>query len=198
MLVPGLFGAEMHDEGQALSLHPDEQHEITATVEKRQREFALGRACAHAALKQLDRDAGPIPRGDNGRPVWPAGIVGSITHTQGYAAALVAAAADFAGLGVDAERIGGVTRDLWPRLFDDGERDLLARQIDPSGLATILFSAKESCHKAGKERVLRFHDLRVTLDENNFTARRGTEAFQGCYAVQGDLVVTAACRSTNG
>jgi len=97
-----------------------------------------------------------------------------------------------------AERIGGVTRDLWPRLFDDGERDLLARQIDPSGLATILFSAKESCHKAGKERVLRFHDLRVTLDENNFTARRGTEAFQGCYAVQGDLVVTAAWRSTNG
>jgi 4'-phosphopantetheinyl transferase EntD len=194
VLVPGLFGAEMHDQGQALSLHPQEQREVAGAVAKRQRDFALGRACAHAALKRLNRDAGPIARADDGAPVWPAGIVGSITHTQGYAAAVVAAAADFAGLGVDAEQAGGVTQDLWPRLFDAGEREMLARQADPSRLAVILFSAKESCHKAGAERVLRFHDLRVTLDENNFTARRGAEAFQGRYVVQDALVVTAAWR----
>jgi 4'-phosphopantetheinyl transferase EntD len=194
ILAPGLFGAELYDEGQALSLHPDEERAVAGAVEKRRREFALGRTCAHAALAQLNRDAGSIARADDGAPVWPAGIAGSITHTQGYAAAVVAAAADFTGLGVDAERIGGVTQNLWPRLFNTGERDELARQSDPSRLATILFSAKEACHKAGRERVLRFHDLHVILGEDTFTARRGAETFQGRYAVQDDLVVTTAWR----
>ena len=193
ILVPGLFGAELYDQRQALPLYPEEECVVAGAVEKRQRDFALGRTCAHTALARMERDAGPIARADDGAPVWPAGIVGSITHTQGYAAA-VAAAAGFAGLGVDAERIGGVTQDLWPRLFDKDERDDLARQPDPSRLATILFSAKEACHKAGRERVLRFHDLRVTLGENTFTAQRGTETFEGRYGAQGDLVVTAAWR----
>jgi len=92
------------------------------------------------------------------------------------------------------ERIGGVTQDLWPRLFGTGERDALARQADASGLATILFSAKEACHKAGRERVLRFHDLHVTLGENRFTAQRGSEAFEGRYTVNDGLVVTVAWR----
>lgn len=194
ILAPGLFGAELYEQGQALPLHPEEGHAVAGVAEKRRRDFALGRACAHAALAQMNRDGGPIGRADDGAPVWPAGIVGSITHTQGYAAAVVAAAADFAGLGVDAERIGGVTQDLWPRLFDAGERDELARHVDPSRLATILFSAKEACHKAGRERVLRFHDLQVMLNESRFAARRGAEVFEGRSAVQGDLVVTVAWR----
>ena len=193
ILVPDQFGAELYDQGQALSLHPDEERAVAGTVEKRRREFALGRTCAHAALAQLNRDGGPIMRAGDGAPVWPAGIVGSITHTQGYAAA-IAAAAGFAGLGVDAERIGGVTQDLWPRLFDNDERDDLVRQPDPSRLATILFSAKEACHKAGHERVLRFHDLHVALGENRFTAQRGSEAFEGRYTVNDGLVVTVAWR----
>jgi 4'-phosphopantetheinyl transferase EntD len=194
ILPPGLFGAELYDEGQALSLHPDEERAVAGAVERRRRDFALGRTCAHTVLAQLNRDRGPIIRADNGAPIWPAGILGSITHTQGYAAAVAAVAADFAGLGVDAERTGGVTQDLWPRLFGTSERDDLARQPEPSRLATILFSAKEACHKAGRERALRFHDLHVTPSESGFTARRGAEAFDGRYAVTEDFVVTVAWR----
>jgi 4'-phosphopantetheinyl transferase EntD len=194
LLVPRLFGAELYDQGQMLPLHPDEERAVAGAVEKRRRDFTLGRACAHAALAQLNRDAGPIGRADDGAPVWPAGIVGSITHTEGYAAAVAAAMADFAGLGVDAERIGGVTSDLWPRLFDAGERDALARQADPLRFATLLFSAKEACHKAGRERVLRFHDLHVALGEGSFTARRGAEGFEGRHAVKDGLVLTLAWR----
>lgn len=192
VLTPGLYGAELFDLGQELPLHPEEERIVAGAAPKRRRDFALGRACAHAALAELDLDKGPIARAGNGAPVWPAGLVGSITHTPGYAAALVARAADFAGLGVDAELVGGVTPDLWPRLFGGGEREALAQRADSSRLATILFSAKEACHKAGRERVLRFHDLHVVPGENHFTARRGTEAFEGRYAVQGDLVVTVA------
>ena len=87
-------------------------------AQKRRRDFALGRACARAALSALGRGDAVIGRDDNGAPQWPAGVLGSITHTKGYAAALVAETHDAGGVGVDAERVGGVTQDLWPRLFD--------------------------------------------------------------------------------
>jgi len=107
VLMPGLYGAELFDLGQELPLHPEEERIVAGAALKRRRDFTLGRACAHAALAELDLDKGPIARAGNGAPVWPAGLVGSITHTPGYAAALVARAADFAGLGVDAELVGG-------------------------------------------------------------------------------------------
>jgi 4'-phosphopantetheinyl transferase EntD len=201
ILAPGLFGAERYDRGQSLSLHPEEERHVAGAAPKRRRDFTLGRACAHAALAEIGRDDGPVLRADDGAPCWPAGLVGSITHTQGYAAALVAQAADFTGLGVDAERLGGVTSDLWPRLFGARERDDLAGRSDPDRAATLIFSAKEACHKAGGERVLRFHDLQVTLDlqaipaDGRFTARRGAQIFEGRFALEGALVLTAAWRA---
>ncbi len=194
VLVPGLFGAELFDHDQALALAPEEACFVAGAAEKRRRDFSLGRACAHAALAKMGRDEGPIAKADNGAPLWPAGLVGSITHTHGYAAALAARAGDFAGLGVDAERIGGVTEDLWPRLFDAGERADLAHIPDPAELATMLFSAKEACHKAGREKVLRFHDLHVVVAGERFTARCGEQQFEGRHAVADGLVLTAAWR----
>jgi 4'-phosphopantetheinyl transferase EntD len=194
ILAPGLFGAELYDLGQSLPLHPEEEKYVASAARKRRRDFAAGRACAHAALAQIGCDQGPILRADDGAPCWPAGLVGSITHTEGYAAALVAHAADFTGLGVDAERLGGVTQNLWPRLFGAAERDELARQADPDRAATLIFSAKEACHKASGERMLRFHDLQVALGDGRFRARRGAQTFEGRFAVEEGLVLTAAWR----
>jgi 4'-phosphopantetheinyl transferase EntD len=194
VLTPGLYGAELFDLGQELPLHPEEERIVAGAAPKRRRDFALGRTCAHAALVRINRDAWPIMRADDGAPVWPAGIVGSITHTEGYAAAIVATAADFAGLGVDAELVGGVTRELWPRLFDIGEQDFLMRHPDPARAATLLFSAKEACHKAGREPVLHFHALQIRLAQEGFTACRGGEEFQGRFAAGRAVALTVAWR----
>jgi 4'-phosphopantetheinyl transferase EntD len=167
---------------------------VAGAVEKRRREFSLGRACAHAALVQLGRDEGPIGRQANGAPRWPAGLVGSLTHTAGYAAAIIASRDDFVAVGLDAERVGGVTPDLWPRLFDADERAWLARQPDTAQAATLFFSAKESVHKAGQEQVLRFHEIHVTLEEHRFLARRNGTEFEGRFAAAGGLVLTLAFR----
>lgn len=194
LLAPGLSGAERYDHDQSLPLHPDEERLVAGAAQKRRRDFALGRACAHAALAQAGCDMGPIGRAPDGAPIWPAGLVGSITHTQGYAAALVARVADFAGLGVDAERLGGVTPDLWPRLFTADEQNYLAQQPDPGRDATIMFTVKEACHKAGGQRVLRFHDFQVTLAGDGFAADRRGEEFQGRFAMDEGLVLTLAWR----
>ena len=114
--------------------------------------------------------------GEGGAPLWPAGIVGSITHTTGYAAALVAEAHLFSGLGVDAERVGGVTQDLWPRLFDAAERDhLTVLECESRAvMATLFFSAKETAYKAWRMKgALAFRDIRITPEPKGFTADRG-------------------------
>lgn len=192
LLAPGLFGAELCDTGQSLHLHPEEERLVAGAAQKRRRDFTLGRACAHAALAQLQQSSGPILKAENGAPCWPAGLTGSITHTKGYAAALAARSCDYAGVGLDAERIGGVTADLWPRLFGPDERDYLLQQPDPDRAATILFCAKEACHKAGGARVLRFLDFQVTLAEGSLVARRGAQDFHGRFGAEGDLVLVLA------
>ena len=194
VLDPGLFGAEAQDKGQPVLLPAQEQALVEKSVQKRQREFALGRACARNALQKLGHGGAVIGRAANGAPLWPQGITGSITHTRDYAAAVVGEARHFSGIGVDAERVGGVTPDLWPRLFDDAERDHLMGlgEADRGRVATLLFSAKEACYKAwGGEGPLAFREIRVTPADGRFTALRLGEILQGRYAVDGDLIVTA-------
>lgn len=192
ILVPELFGAEMLDAGQPLFLSSQEEALVEKAAPKRQREFALGRACAHAALERLGYEPAVIGRSASGAPLWPKGIVGSITHTKDYAAALVGEAQHFLGVGVDAERIGGVTRDLWPRLFDESERDHLLGldgAAQPAA-ATLIFSAKEACYKVWGGR-LGFRDIHVTPAKDSFTAVRSGQTLRGRYVVQEDLMLTA-------
>ena len=192
ILVPDLFGAEMADMGQPVLLFPQEEALVGKAAPKRRREFALGRACAHAALEKLGCEQGVIGRSASGAPLWPKGIVGSITHTKDYAAAVVGEARHFSGIGVDAERIGGVTRELWPRLFDDAERDYL-QNLDEAvrpEIATLAFSAKEACYKVWGGR-LGFRDIHVTPARDRFTAVRAGRRLEGRYAVQNDLMLTA-------
>lgn len=194
ILDPGLFGAEIEDRGQPVLLPALEEALVEKAAPKRRREFALGRACARGALEELGHGGAVIGRSANGAPLWPEGIIGSITHTRDYAAALVGEARLFSGIGVDAERIGGVTQDLWPRLFDDAERDHLMglSQSDRLIIATMFFSAKEACYKAwGGRGALAFREIGVTPANLRFTAVRAGEILQGRYAVDGDLMLTA-------
>ena len=194
ILVPGLFGAQMVDADQPVFLAPQEEVLVAKAAPKRRREFALGRACAHTALSVLGHADTVIGRRENGAPHWPDGVVGSITHTSGYAAALVAEAARFSGLGLDAERLGGVTVKLWPRLFDAGECDYLEKLDEGNRklVATLFFSAKEASYKAwGMKAALSFREIHITRSEGGFTAARSGATLKGRFAVEGDLLLAA-------
>ena len=194
LLAPGIFGAEIEDMGQQVPLHPQEEVLVAKAAPKRRRDFALGRACARAALSDLGQPDAVIGQGENGAPLWPAGVVGSITHTKGYAAALVAKVQQARGLGVDAERVGGVTQNLWPRLFDTDECGRLAMLDDPQQhiFATLFFSAKEAVYKAsGTATALPFRAIRIMPEESGFTAVWSGEIFRGRYVLREDLMVTA-------
>jgi 4'-phosphopantetheinyl transferase EntD len=195
ILAPGILGAEMVDAGQAILLVPEEEALVAKAAPKRRRDFALGRACAHKALTALGHDGVLIGRGEDGAPLWPGGVVGSITHTHGYAAALVADGRDFSGVGLDAERVGGVTQDIWPKVFGVAERDYLeGLDGDERELAaTLFFCAKEACYKAwGVKGTLPFREISVTRAEHRFTATWSDRVLQGRFAVQDDLLLAAA------
>jgi len=195
LLVPGLFGAEIWDEGQAVALHPGEEIHVAQSAEKRRRDFALGRACARAVLADLGHGDAMIAKGEGGAPLWPPGLAGSITHTAGYAAALVGEQSNFAGLGIDAEQVGGVTPDLWPRLFTIAEQDSLRAGPDPLLAATLLFSAKEASYKAwALKGAPGFRDIEIVLEDGGFIAGRAQARLKGCYAVDKGIVLVAAWR----
>lgn len=125
---------------------------IQRSVAKRQAEFLAGRICARAALQQLEGVGFSPAIGEDRAPVWPGHITGSITHSTGRAAAIVAKKAHWRGLGMDlenllnperAERLAGeiLTGPELQRMVAGG-RDQLAM------LVTLTFSVKESLFKA--------------------------------------------------
>jgi 4'-phosphopantetheinyl transferase EntD len=194
ILAPHVFGAEMEDAGQPVSLPPEEEILVANAADKRRRDFALGRACARAALEQSGHSGIVIGKAEDGAPCWPGGVVGSITHAKGYAAALVGDARQFCGIGVDAERLGGVTQELWPRLFHASECRYLSN-LDGAArnlAATLFFSAKESCYKAwAMKGALPFREIHITMEEGGFTAAWSGRTLHGRYAAEGDLMLTA-------
>ncbi len=190
-------------------LFPEEGEIVARAVEKRRREFTTARACARRALAELGVAATAIPSGPRGEPQWPRGIVGSITHCDGYRACAVAAGGEFAVLGVDAEVDAPLPPGVLREIALPEERELLAamarREPGPSW-DRLLFSAKECVYKAWfplAGRWLGFEDARVTIDllQRRFSARllvpgpivagREVRGFSGRWTV-GEGIVAAA------
>jgi len=122
-------------------------------VEKRRVEFSLGRGAAHDAVAALlGVSTQPIGKGRNGEPLWPEGLVGSITHSGNTALAAVGWRTDTDGVGIDLESLPGrVTQDISRRVCTPEER----AWVTETGEALcarlrvrMLFSAKESVYKA--------------------------------------------------
>ena len=143
--------------------------ELKHAAVRRQLHFRAGRFCAREALRRLGSrppSIGPA-RGDDGAPVWPAGVVGSITHTDGFAAAAVAAAGDVSAVGIDTERVMSqerarsvVSAVAWPSELAHLQRIGCDRQE----ALTMVFSAKEAVFKCLYPSIGRrfgFHDIRI-------------------------------------
>jgi 4'-phosphopantetheinyl transferase EntD len=146
---------------------PGEEDVIANAVEGRRREFVTARRCARLALAGLGQPAVAIRPGPRREPLWPAGVVGSITHCAGYRAAAVARLGDVAGLGIDAEPHSPLPEGAASSIVLPRERDRLATAAPQVRWDRLLFSAKESLYKAWfplTGRWLGFDDACVTFE----------------------------------
>jgi len=182
---------------------PEELALLGGAVAPRLAEFATARHCARLALRRIGAADGPILRGPKREPIWPAGVVGSITHCTGYRAAAVAHAGDVLTIGIDAEPHEKIGDRVVERILRDEERAWVATA--PAGIHwdRLIFSAKESVYKAWfplTRRWLGFEEAHVAIDPaaGAFEARLLIEppagvpaTFHGRYMVANALVVTA-------
>ena len=192
-----------------VELFPEEEAAVGNAVEKRRREFVTARACAREALARLGHPGQPVPSGARGEPLWPAGVVGSITHCAGYRACAVAPASELLTIGVDAE----VAAPLPPGLIADialpEERRWIERMAaEQPGVSwdRLLFSIKEAIYKAWfplARSWLGFEDASVAIDaaSGTFTAHllvpgptlqgRKLDGFRGRWLCADGLLLSA-------
>lgn len=159
--------AETIAPGDPAWLLEEEAALLDRAVARRVAEFAAGRWCAHRALAAIGRDVGPVLRGEQREPLWPEGVVGAITHKEGYCAAAVAPAERLAAVGIDAEEHEALPDGVLDRIALAPEAAWIsARQGDGVHWDRVLFSAKESVFKAWfpiARRFLEFEGARVEL-----------------------------------
>jgi 4'-phosphopantetheinyl transferase EntD len=213
LLPPGVGWAERFDDAVPDELLAGEEAVVARAVPKRRREFVTGRWCARQALAQLGVAPTAILPGERGAPGWPAGMVGAITHCDGYRAAAVARTAQVRTIGVDAEPNAPLPDGVLALVSLPPEREeiaALARREPALSWDRLLFSAKESVYKAWfplARRWLGFTDARVRFqpdgpasgefvaellaDGTTVTGAEALTGFSGRWLVADGLVVTA-------
>jgi 4'-phosphopantetheinyl transferase EntD len=87
-------------DGSCSSLQEEENY-IRSAATSRREEFLTGRWCARDALSKLGVPTSPVLVGCRGEPLWPNGVVGTITHGAGLAAAVVGRFDRWWGIGID-------------------------------------------------------------------------------------------------
>jgi 4'-phosphopantetheinyl transferase EntD len=197
LLPPLVVAVEARHDRADAQLFPQEQAVVDMAVEKRRREFATARTCARTALSKLGFPAIAIPTGERGEPQWPAGVVGSITHCDGYRASAVARRKDIVTIGIDAEPNAALPDGLLGDIARPEELPGLSRLADRRpdvNWDRLLFSAKESVYKAWyplARRWLGFEDAVVEIDP-----RAG--AFQARLLVVGPQLSGVTLRGFSG
>ncbi|AQS41427.1 MAG: 4'-phosphopantetheinyl transferase EntD [Candidatus Tokpelaia hoelldobleri] len=133
---------------------------LRSSVMKRRAEYLAVRYAAQRLLRDMDCP-GNVGSAPDRVPVWPSGLCGSLSHTDGYAIAVVAPAAGGRTPGVDIEAFVPATMKETAGLFTTPEerRRLAACGIDNETALLIAFSAKESLYKAFYPEVGRFFDF---------------------------------------
>ena len=203
-LLPFGVVSVQQEEGFSGSLSLEEEKALGGAVLKRRREFTAGRTCARSALERLGTPVSSLLRGPAREPLWPSGVVGSITHCESYCAAAVAYQERFAGIGIDAEVNEPLPEGTLKLVARPEELERLGRL--PAGSLCwdrLLFSIKESVYKTWyplTKSWLGFEEASVTIDSDRQTFQVDLliknypeilSHLRGRYLVEGRHILTA-------
>src|SRR5262249_26788805 len=155
---------------------------------KRRREFVSVRHCARQAMGKLGVEPAPILKGERGVPLFPRGVVGSLTHCDGYRGAVLGYSMAVRSVGIDAEPHGPLPDGVLDAVSLPDERDWLATVLSERPAAAgdeihwdrLLFCAKEATYKAWfplTYRWLGFEDAHITFTLDGTGADGATGTF---------------------
>ena len=200
LLPTGVEVVERHGPPVTVPLFADEEAAVLDAAPARRAQYAAVRACARAAIARLGVTDLAVPSAPDGAPVWPGGVVGSMTHGAGYRAAAVGLARDWAGIGIAVAPRAPLPPEVAALVLSDDERAPLD-DLDPDWCADrVLLCAKESVYKVWSPLVgtgLGFDEVQVHLvGDGTLVARLhrtglGVDVLHGRWAAHDDLLVTA-------
>jgi enterobactin synthetase component D len=150
--------------------------ELLRAVRKRQVEFLAGRdvACRALSLIAPELADSAIGVGPMREPLWPTGIVGSITHASGHVGAAVASRRDVTAIGIDSEAV--VSTETLEQTAAAICRPSEQHWVRNDRVTlTLIFSAKESLYKCLAPLVRQLFDFQdAELEQPDFAAGRFT------------------------
>jgi 4'-phosphopantetheinyl transferase EntD len=143
--------------------------------------FLAGRIAASSALKKISIHS-HVGKNEEGLPVWPEGICGSISHTEEQAVAVVGLKTEYLNLGVDIEvdylkaqkvfhRTGTLQEQQTYQTLQQAAQSEQTNQLPHELFPLFIFSAKESFYKAFNSLIafpLRFNDISLSVPESGF------------------------------
>lgn len=172
--LPGVaIGCRRIQPGDEEALLEEERLSLPSALTARRRASGAARIVARQLLARFGFGMCPIPKGDQGQPLWPAGITGSLAHDDDYAVAAVAAARDHPALGIDIEPAAPLPDDVLSLALTPDECRSAADH--PLG-SRMIFAAKEAVFKASYPRhpaFLEFQDIVVDLKRLQAETRAG-------------------------
>lgn len=195
--------------GEWARLYAEEEISVSRAVPTRRREFAAGRACARRGLEALAMPVAAIPADADRVPLWPEGVVGSISHSAETAIAALGSTEDWAAIGIDIERRSDVGTDIARTVCTPEEWEQNALHKD---FIALMFSAKESVFKCVfplERRFLDFQNVVITLRQqtaagshgqfdaefaNSSAEDRTPLSIEGRWWMDGEAVYTSAFR----
>ena len=131
-------------------LLPEEKKIVETVVQKRREEFSTGRLCAHTAMRSVLSQANqaPLLPGSKREPLWPEGLIGSISHSADCCVAVVSSDPTIKSLGIDIEKREGIKTGVRDLICLPEELSLLGEFEQNPEAWKLIFSAKESVYKA--------------------------------------------------
>lgn len=166
---------------------------VATMAPRRIASYSTGRYLSRRLLQAAGFDGFDLLPGDEREPCWPAGVVGSISHTDSWCLAAISTAARYRNIGVDLEQLqpmDNATRELvltpQERVEVENLPALAATKQDvssdsvyamkSSAWPSILFSIKESLFKCSyplDRQWIDFHQVSVSIDPAHwrYTAR---------------------------
>lgn len=128
------------------ALYPVESAAIARAVTKRREEFVAGRLAARCAMRALGYPDRAVPMAEDRSPIWPEGLVGSISHCSFAAVCAVAGCDSLGAVGIDVETDEDLPADLLGSVC--GAEELNPEDPGAGQLGKRIFSAKEAAYKA--------------------------------------------------
>ena len=179
VLPDKVAAAEVYNDPPDLTPLQEEEPLIAKSVAKRRNEFITVRYCARLALGELGVPPVPILKGEKGEPCWPEGVVGSLTHCDGYRGAAVGRHDAVRSVGIDAEPHDVLPHGVLDAISIPAERAEISGLPDGLHWDRILFCAKEATYKAWfpvTRRWLGFEDAHIVFDVDESATSGGFEA----------------------